>query len=53
VDLVARTAADEHAVTEISGLTERVTAAAQVFGDQARQVSQAAAALALPEAEAT
>jgi hypothetical protein len=49
LDLVARTAADEHAVTEISGLTEQATAAAQAVREAMRQVGLAAAALALPE----
>jgi hypothetical protein len=52
LDLVARTAADEHAVAEISGLAEKATAAARAFRDTVRQVSEAAAALALPEPEA-
>jgi PAS domain-containing protein len=52
LDLVARTAADEHAVSEIRGLTEQAAAAAQTFRDTVGQVSQAAAALALPEPEA-
>lgn len=47
--LVAHTAADEHAVTEISGLTEEATAAAQAVRESMRQVGLAAAALALPE----
>jgi hypothetical protein len=47
LDLVARTAADELAVAEISGLTERA-AAAQTFEQAARKVSLAAAALELP-----
>jgi hypothetical protein len=49
LDLVARTAADEHAVIEISGLAEQAATAAQAFRDTVRQVSLAAAALALPE----
>lgn len=49
LDLVAHTAADEHAVTEISGLTEQATAAAQAVRESMRQVGVAAAALALPE----
>lgn len=49
LDLVAHTAADEHAVTEISGLTEQATAAAQAVRESMRQVDVAAAALALPE----
>jgi len=48
LDLVARTAADEQAVTEISDLTERATEAARAFRETVGQVSQAAAALALP-----
>lgn len=49
LDLVARTAADEHALVEIKGLTEQAAAAARAFRDTVGQVSQAAAALALPE----
>ncbi len=48
LDLVAHTAADEHAVTEISDLTDQATAAAQAVRDSMRQVGLAAAALALP-----
>jgi hypothetical protein len=48
LDLVARTAADEHAVAEISGLAEQAAAAARTFRETLPQVSQAAAALALP-----
>lgn len=48
LDLVARTAADEHAVTEIGGLTEQAAEAARAFRETVGQVSQAAAALALP-----
>jgi hypothetical protein len=47
--LVAHTAADEHAVTEISGLTGQATAAAQAARESMRQVGLASAALALPE----
>ena len=47
LDLVARTAADELAVAEISGLTER-TAAAQTFQEAAQKVGLAAEALELP-----
>lgn len=47
--LVAHTAADEHAITEISGLTDQATAAAQAARESMRQVGLAAAALALPE----
>jgi hypothetical protein len=49
LDLLARTAADEHAVTEISGLTDQAAAAAQAVRESMRQVGLAAAALALPE----
>jgi hypothetical protein len=47
--LVAHTAADEHATTEISGLTDQVTVAAQAVRESRRQVGLAAADLALPE----
>jgi hypothetical protein len=47
--LVARTAADEHAIAEISGLTDQATAAAQAVRESMRHVGLAAAALALPE----
>jgi hypothetical protein len=46
LDLVARTAADQYAVAEISGLTERA-AAAHTFQQAVQQVSLAAAALEL------
>lgn len=49
LDLVARTAADEHAVTEISDLTDQATAAALAVRESMRHVGLAAAALALPE----
>jgi hypothetical protein len=49
LDLVAHTAADEHAVTEISGFTDQTAAAAQAVRESMRQVGLAAAALALPE----
>ena len=52
LDLVAHTAADEHAVSEISGLTGQAAAAAQAVRESMRQVSLAAAALVLPEPEA-
>jgi hypothetical protein len=52
LDLVARTAADEHAISEISGLTEQAAAAARAFRETVLQVSLAAAALALPEPKA-
>lgn len=47
LDLVARTAADQYAVDEISGLTERATAA-QTFQEASDRVSLAAEALELP-----
>jgi hypothetical protein len=46
--LVARTAADEHAIAEISGLTTQATAAALAARESMRQVGLAAAELALP-----
>jgi hypothetical protein len=49
LDLVAHTAADEHAVTEITGLTDQATATAHAARESMRQVGLAAAALALPE----
>jgi hypothetical protein len=49
LDLVAHTAADEHAVTEISGLTDQAAAAAEAVRESMRDVGLAAAALALPE----
>jgi hypothetical protein len=49
LDLVAHTAADNHAVSEISGLTDQAAAAAQAVHESMRQVSLAAAALVLPE----
>ena len=49
LDLVAHTAADEHAITEISGLTTQATAAALAARESMRQVGLAAAELALPE----
>jgi hypothetical protein len=48
LDLVARTAADEYAVAEISGLTERATAAQTTFQQAVQKVSLAAAALEFP-----
>ncbi|MGZ4435937.1 MAG: hypothetical protein ACXVW7_20295 [Trebonia sp.] len=48
LDLVARTAADQHAVAEITKLTEQAAVAAQVFDDSLQQVTLAAEALALP-----
>ncbi len=47
LDLVARTAADQHAIAEITNLTEQAAVAAQVFDDTLQQVTLAAEALAL------
>jgi hypothetical protein len=49
LDLVARTAADQHAVIEISGLAERAAAAAQAYRDTVQHVSLTAATLELPD----
>jgi hypothetical protein len=49
LDLVAHTAADEHAISEITGLAGQAASAAQAVRESMRQVSLAAAALALPE----
>ncbi|MGO8890997.1 MAG: hypothetical protein ACLP8X_17230 [Streptosporangiaceae bacterium] len=49
---MARTAADEHAVVEISGLAEQAAEAAQAFRDTVQHVSLAAAALAIPGSQA-
>jgi hypothetical protein len=46
LDLVARTAADEHAIAEISGMTERA-ATAQAFQQAVQRLGLAASALAL------
>jgi hypothetical protein len=48
LDLVARTAADQHAVAEITSLTEQAAIAAQVFQDRLQRATLAAEALALP-----
>jgi hypothetical protein len=48
LDLVARTAADEHAIAEISALTQQAAAAAQAFQDTLANATLAAEALALP-----
>jgi hypothetical protein len=50
LDLVARTAADEHAIVEISDLAEHASAAVQVFREHLGQASLAAQALVLPPA---
>lgn len=44
LDLVARTAADEHAVAEISGMTEQA-ATARVFRQAVQELSLAASTL--------
>jgi hypothetical protein len=49
LDLVARTAADEVAIAEIGGLTDRAETAARTFHETVQQVSLAAAALELRE----
>jgi hypothetical protein len=48
LDLVARTAADEHAIAEISSLTEQAAVAAQAFSDSLQYAALAAEALTLP-----
>ena len=49
LDLVARTAGDEYAVTEITGLTRQAADAARVFRDSLDQASLAGAALTFPD----
>ena len=49
LDLVARTAADQHATAEITGLAEHAAAAAQAFRETLQQATLAAEALALPD----
>jgi hypothetical protein len=48
LDLVARTAADQYAVAEITDLTEHAAIAAQAYRDRLQQAVLAAEALALP-----
>ena len=48
-DLVARTAADQHATVEIAGLAEQAAEAAQALRETLQQATLAAEALALPE----
>jgi hypothetical protein len=48
LDLVARTAADQHATAEITGLAEQAAQAAQAFRETLQQATLAAEALALP-----
>ena len=49
LDLVARTAADQHAIVEITGLAEQAAEAAQAFRETLQRATLAAEALALPE----
>jgi hypothetical protein len=49
VDLVARTAADQHATVEITDLAEQAAQAAQTFRETLQQATLAAEALTLPE----
>jgi hypothetical protein len=49
LDLVARTAADQHATTEITGLAEQTAEAAQAFRETLQRATLAAEALALPD----
>ena len=48
LDLVARTAADELAITELQGLTEQAATAGKLFREHLHQASLAAEALILP-----
>jgi hypothetical protein len=48
-DLVARTAADQHAAMEIAGLAEQAAEAGQALRETLQQATLAAEALALPE----
>lgn len=47
LDLVARTAADQHAIAEIAGVTEQAAASARAFYETVRQAHLAAEALVL------
>jgi hypothetical protein len=49
LDLVARTAADQHATVEITGLAEQASEAAQAFRETLQRAALAAEALVLPE----
>jgi hypothetical protein len=49
LDLVARTAADQHATVEITDLAEQAAEAAQAFRETLQQAALAAEALTLPE----
>jgi hypothetical protein len=46
------TAADQHAVIEISGLAEQAAAAAQAYRDTVQHVSLTSATLELPDSQA-
>jgi hypothetical protein len=50
LDLVARTAADQHATVEIAGLAEQAAQAAQALRETLQRATLAAEALALPAA---
>src|SRR5215467_11656111 len=49
LDLVARTAADQHAAAELTGLAEQAAEAAQAFRETLQRATLAAEALALPD----
>jgi hypothetical protein len=49
LDLVARTAADQHATAEISGLTERAAEASRALRETLQRATLAAEALVLPQ----
>jgi len=49
LDLVARTAADQHATVEITGLAEQAATAAQAVRETLQHATLAAEALALPD----
>jgi len=49
LDLLARTAADQRATVEITGLAEQAAEAAQAFRETLQRATMAAEALALPE----
>jgi hypothetical protein len=51
LDLLARTAADEHALAEIASWTEQASAADEAFRENLRRAAIAAEALALPARE--
>lgn len=48
LDLVARTAADQHAIAEIAGMAKRAADAAEAFHETLQQATLAAEALVLP-----